>query len=354
MTISEIAKIANVAPATVDRVLHNRGRVSAKTTKLVLDIVNENGFEPNQYARNLRLNKEYKFGVLIKQPVEDGYWQILKDGCDAASKDMKSLTASLIFGYFDDTPQKSFYNVGKELLSQHIDGLILAPNSPAEVERLLPEIQNIPYGFVNTNYDGAKPIIDTSQNCFIAGSTAAKIMLMLRPNGKTFATFRRESISNTAQKRTSSFTDALLNFNGKDITVLDFIVDHSKNIENQISSFIANSPQIDGFFIVNTATYLYMNALERIYPDFLTSPERPAIIGYDAVSKNISLLENQKIDCLISQQPFSQGYNAVHQMYLYQVLGKKEKITVEKHAPVTILFKENIPSYRGTIRERFY
>ncbi len=352
MTISEIAKIANVAPATVDRVLHNRGRVSAETTKLILDIINENGFEPNQYARNLRLNKKYKFGILIRKSAEDGYWQILKEGCIAAAKDMKSLSASILFGYFDDTKEKSIYNVGMELLEQQIDGLILAPNAPTEVQKLLPEIKDIPYAFVNTNYDGASPIIDTSQNCAIAGSTAAKIMLMLRPNGKLFATFQRESISNTAQKRISSFTSALTSYG--DIEVVDYIIDHSKNIEEQIKQVITQDPPIDGFFIVNTATYLYMNALEIAKPEFFSSPTRPAIIGYDAVSRNVEFLEKKKIDCLISQQPFSQGYNAVHQMYLYQVLGKRENFTVEKHAPVTVLFKENIPSYRGTIRERFY
>ena len=83
----------------------------------------------------------------------------------------------------------------------------------------------------------------------------------------------------------------------------------------------------------------------------MLSKERPAVIGYDAVPKNIELLELDRIDCLISQQPFSQGYSAVQQLYLHQILGSRE--CIEKHAPVTIIFKENLASYKTRIRERF-
>ena len=90
-----------------------------------------------------------------------------------------------------------------------------------------------------------------------------------------------------------------------------------------------------------------MDEICRIFPG-----KRPAMIGYDAVPANIRLLESDKIDCLTSQHPFAQGYNAVQQLYLHQVLSNCEPI--ENHAPVTILFKENPGSYKSTIRERYY
>ncbi len=140
------------------------------------DIIRENGFEPNQFARNLRLNKQYKFGVLIREfeNGDDSYWEILHDGCIAASKDMKSLSAQLIFEYFGDSSENSLYHAGKRLLTQDIDGLVLAPNSPEDVKHFLEEVGSIPYAFVNTSYPGASPLIDTSQNCHIAGHTAVQ------------------------------------------------------------------------------------------------------------------------------------------------------------------------------------
>ena len=52
-----------------------------------------------------------------------------------------------------------------------------------------------------------------------------------------------------------------------------------------------------------------MDEICRIFPG-----KRPAMIGYDAVPANIRLLESDKIDCLTSQHPFAQGYNAVQQL----------------------------------------
>lgn len=347
MTISEIAKKANVSPATVDRVLHNRGRVSEATTKLVHEIIRENGFEPNQYARNLRLNKQYKFGVLIRE-FENGdnsYWEILHDGCVAASRDMKSLSAQLIFGYFNDFPEKSLYYVGKQLLAQGLDGLVLAPNSSEEVERLLAEIGNVPYAFVNMSYPGGTPLIDTSQNCSMAGKTAARIMTMLKPQGSRFAAIGYKGKSNSSKQRMASFRSYLSD--QKHITVATCLLDHMGDIKAQMQEFLLENPGLDGIFITNTYTYLYMDEILRVYSD-----ARPAIIGYDAVPKNARLLEEDRIDCLISQQPFSQGYNAVQQLYLHQILKNGE--CIEKSAPVTVLFKENLGSYQATIRERFY
>lgn len=347
MTISEIAKKANVSPATVDRVLHNRGRVSAATIKLVQDIIREDGFEPNQYARNLRLNKQYKFGVLIRefQSGDNSYWEILHDGCVAASKDMKSLSAQLIFGYFNDSPETSLYHVGKQLLDQDIDGLVLAPNSSEEVELLLAEINELPYAFVNMSYPGAAPLIDTSQNCSMAGKTAAKIMMMLKPDGKNFAAIGYKGKQNSSEQRMASYSSYFSE--RKNITVSNCLLDHTNNIKEQLQNFLTTHPKLNGIFITNTYTYLYMEEIRQVY-----AKARPAIIGYDAIPKNIELLESDMIDCLISQQPFSQGYNAVQQLYLHQILKNRE--CIEKCAPVTILFKENLGSYKATIRERFY
>ena len=66
MTISEIAKKANVSIGTVDRVIHNRGRVSKETEQLVKKIIAESNFEPNQYAKSLKLNK--RFYLLQSKP----------------------------------------------------------------------------------------------------------------------------------------------------------------------------------------------------------------------------------------------------------------------------------------------
>jgi LacI family transcriptional regulator len=65
MTVREIAEKAGVSIGTVDRVLHNRGRVSPKTKASILAIIEQSGYTPNPIARHLKLNKKYPFAVIM-------------------------------------------------------------------------------------------------------------------------------------------------------------------------------------------------------------------------------------------------------------------------------------------------
>ncbi len=54
--IKEIASLAGVSIGTVDRVLHNRGRVSADTIKRVEEIAAQIDYKPNIMAKSLVMN----------------------------------------------------------------------------------------------------------------------------------------------------------------------------------------------------------------------------------------------------------------------------------------------------------
>ena len=51
--IKDIARLANVSTGTVDRVLHNRGEVSAKSREKVEKVLKEINYQPNIYASAL-------------------------------------------------------------------------------------------------------------------------------------------------------------------------------------------------------------------------------------------------------------------------------------------------------------
>ena len=51
--IKDIAELAGVSEGTVDRVLHNRGEVSAKSREMVEKVLTEINYSPNLIARSL-------------------------------------------------------------------------------------------------------------------------------------------------------------------------------------------------------------------------------------------------------------------------------------------------------------
>ena len=70
--IVDIAKMAGVSVGTVDRVIHNRGRVSEENRKKVQAILEMVHYQPNLMARSLAASKkQYHIHFLIQQISDD-------------------------------------------------------------------------------------------------------------------------------------------------------------------------------------------------------------------------------------------------------------------------------------------
>src|SRR5664279_6434933 len=76
-TVKEVARLAGVSIGTVDRVLHDRGEVSADTKAKIDAIVAARGYQPNILARQLARNRVYTFRAIITRADQDsGYCSI--------------------------------------------------------------------------------------------------------------------------------------------------------------------------------------------------------------------------------------------------------------------------------------
>ena len=67
LTIRDIAKMANVSPATVSLVMNGRKGISEATRARVRAIVEETGFTPNVHTRRLMLRKSSTIHIVMRQ-----------------------------------------------------------------------------------------------------------------------------------------------------------------------------------------------------------------------------------------------------------------------------------------------
>ena len=65
VTIKDVAKLANVAPSTVSRVIANSSRISEQTKKRVREVMEELGYHPNLQARSLAAKSTQAIGVIM-------------------------------------------------------------------------------------------------------------------------------------------------------------------------------------------------------------------------------------------------------------------------------------------------
>ena len=176
-TIKEIAELSGVSRGTVDRVLNNRGSVSAKTAEKVLEIARALDYRPNKAGLALAAQKKrLKLGVILFGNSNPFFDEVMK-GIRYQEERLAGYNCSILVRQivYDAASQLAAI---EDLLSQEVHGIVLAPyNSPdiaAKINALYEK--NIPVVTVNTDIDHSRRIAYVGSNYFLSGETAGGLM----------------------------------------------------------------------------------------------------------------------------------------------------------------------------------
>lgn len=127
MTITEIARRANVSVATVSKVLNGKDRyISEETRQRILAIAQESGYVPNALARSLRSKTSLTLGVIIPDVMNPFFAELARGVEDAAEK----RGYSVILCNSDNQPEKSDKYL-QVLQEKMVDGIILTASEEA-------------------------------------------------------------------------------------------------------------------------------------------------------------------------------------------------------------------------------
>lgn len=335
MTITEIAQKAGVSIGTVDRVIHNRGRVAPETAERINAVIAEYGYQPNPIARHLKLNRNFVIGVLLPNlESESGYWRQCYEGICEAEKELSPFSVYVALEEFDRSVKGSCLAAGKKLLSQNVDMIVMAPVMDEDCHRLLAEPNMVPYAFVDSPLPQTSPQAIVAQNPFRGGLIAGRIMQMLAPQTNKYMIFMTYTAAYNSRERSRGFNAYFLE-NGDAISD-EFVYNGGsvqKDFDRALDEYFAQKPNIGGVFVVNDAVH-YVG-------EYLKSrglKDRIALIGYDIIPENRQALVAGKIDCLLAQRPQQQGYSVIQTLYRKQILQQQAENT---EIPVDVFFKEH-------------
>lgn len=136
-TRKDVAKVANVSPSTVSRVLNKNGYVAEEVRKRVLEAIKDTGYVPNRAARSLRLNNYRQIACVVQSITNPFYSRIVEGIEEIASHHGYSF--SLYKTNADNSDQMKF------LLEGANDGVImLAPMELKKMESLDKISERIP------------------------------------------------------------------------------------------------------------------------------------------------------------------------------------------------------------------
>ncbi len=340
MTINEIAEKAGVSIGTVDRVIHNRGRVAEETVQRIQAIIDEYGYTPNPIARQLKKKKPYVIGIVLPLlSSENGYWRLMFQGMTAACDNRNVFSIQTRLVEYNRHIVGDCYTRTKELFSgeEPVDSLVIAPVVLEDMLKLIPELasSNIPYVFVDSPLPDGNPLAVVAQKPYEAGLCAGRLMSMLKPQGSRFASIMLSPAYNL-KERSRGFASYFAETNPA-VSVSEHV--WSGTDQNALFAFLddvfSSTPHIDGLFVPNDAV--------PSIPAWLVSRNRTkdfALIGYDLIDQNKALLESGDIDCIISQCPTQQGEAAINTLFRKFIL--QTEIESQIDMPIEIYIKENL------------
>ncbi len=122
ITISDIAKLANVSKSAVSIVLNNKKGVSEKTRKKVLDTIKKYNYNPNHIAQSLAAKETKSIGLIIKEIDNPYFSKVMKGVYDECSK----LGYSVLLGSSELSEDKES-EIINALLGKRVDGLLISP-----------------------------------------------------------------------------------------------------------------------------------------------------------------------------------------------------------------------------------
>ncbi len=343
--IKDIARLAGVSEGTVDRVLHKRGDVSAKSLEAVNKVLEEINYTPNILARSLASKRIYRFIYLIPFHNEGDYWSTVEKGFEMAMPEFSGYNVSFEKACFDQFDVNSFNSVSEKLVQNMPDAVFIAPIFKDETLKLTSKLSEagVLFSFIDSIIEEAEFLTYYGQNSTLSGYIAAKFLVEdLVENDKILVirTKRKGAVSNQTRNRYNGFM-SYLNEKG--------LVNKIQLIEAELldDNEVANRELLKKILTDNTnvkAAITFNSKVFRLARKFeILGIQNIRLIGYDLLSENVNYLQKGVISLLLAQRPEKQAYMSAKDMCKKLIFN--QEVSRINYMPIDILIKENIDAY---------
>lgn len=320
MTISDIAKLANVSTSAVSIVLNNRTGVSDKTRAKILEIIKKYNYTPNNIAQALVAKETKSIGLIIKEIDNPYFAKVMKGVYDACSE----LGYSVLLGSSELSLEKES-EIINTFLNKRVDGLIISP--------LQSERANFSYlaNILNANY--ALVILGMIQNYLtntvdIDNQKAAydAVSYLIKLGHKKIAHLAGPMHSGHGQKRLEGYKqahiDSYLPLNNFYIIPIEPYT--TNGYQAAINLFSANNDRPTAIFCYNDL--IAIGVIEALTKLNIKVPEEVSVVGFD----NIDFSGFVRIPLTTVQMP------------AYEIGKAATKLLIKQITNSTVHLNENI------------
>ena len=273
-TIKDVAKLAGVHPSTVSRVINDDPRISEKTKKKILLIVNKLRYTPNAIARGLKTKRTYTLGMLIPDITNPFFAEIARGVEDAANKN----NFNVILCNTDDKLKKERTYL-EILRGKRVDGLILGTAHVKDKSILELEMKKFPYILISRNIEGL------DKNCIIVDDVEGGMMAteyLIKLGHRRIAHITGPLKTRSALNRLKGYKLALKKYN---IEYMDELVEEGdfriKGGYQAMKKFLKLLEPPRAIFAANDL--LALGAMQAIQKKNFHIPEDFSVIGFNDI-----------------------------------------------------------------------
>ena len=319
-TIQQIAQLAGVSRGTVDRVLHNRGKVKPEIEQNILKIADEVGYFQKKNRAAVSGNPQDLHLGIILTSVETPTMQMVVQGARDARDKLCALGADVHICLLEQLEPRKQVECIDRLVENGMNALAISPSSDPIVCTRLKELSEGGLPIITLNGD----LPECGRMCFVGmdndhgGRIAAGLMGMLLPDGGRVLPITAHLTHYAHKQRYTSFNQEIIqNFPNIELLPLQSCFNRDDFAHEIIMHTVEDYPDIKGVYIAANGTTGACDALEQLG---LTGKVR--VITYDMNPQNAEDLKRGRISLLLDQDAYTQGYRPPMLLYRYVVEGK--------------------------------
>lgn len=344
--IKDIAKMAGVSAGTVDRILHNRGNVSASSREAVERVLKDVGYRYNIHASAISFRKEYSIAITIPTPSPGEYWGSIQTGIEHGLNEYSDISISYRYAFYNQFDIYSCRAAFGSIPEMSPDAVIIGPTFVEETRELCCKLDEmkIPYVFVDSVIGDTFPIASFTTDQYACGFLLGRLLHAMTPAGGEFAIFGTRRIGNQRANNSTERRKGFLGYLegtglGSRVKEASFSAVNPEENEKDIAAFLKGNAGVTSIAVMNSRGYIVADMLRK------WGAHGIRLISFDLTTNNMRCINEGSISTLLCQRPEMQGFNAIRSTIHY-LLYRQADGSTHHIMPIDIIMKENLPFYR--------
>jgi LacI family transcriptional regulator len=337
--IRDIAKALGTSIGTVDRALHGRTGVSARTKARVLRMAEQLGYKPNIAARSLKLNRNLRIAAVLPREIA-AFFDPLRGGIRAAAEETVGMQITLDFIEFPRLGSGDPAAL-ESAAAKRYDGILFTPGYPRELAPVIRYIvaQGIPMLCVASDAPESGRVGAVTVDAYTSGGLAAELLSHKLQTPSRVATITGELATFDHAEKLRGFAASLALF-APHLTLLPVVESHEspEDAYRQTIALLKNKARPDAIYISTANSLHVLRALEE-----QKLLGRVQVVTTDLFHELVPLLESGKVLATLYQRPHAQGKMAFETL-LGHLMEKDKPVKTHRLAPHIIL-RSNLPLF---------